>query len=101
MEEIDNAIGTELANSAFHGRAAFFGLFAAVYDLVVGIGSPLKRQKAGHLPSDAKVRALKASDAIQAGKAPIKVMEALARRTTHKESRQVVVDYLTAQLSHA
>ena len=48
-----------------------------------------------------KAQILKVSDAIRAGKAPEKVLEALARRTTHKDSRKTVTDYLTAKITHA
>ena len=101
MEEMDNALGADLVNTAFTNRAAFHGLFAAVYGAAFEIGSSLKRKKAEPLPADFKARVLKTSDAIRAGKAPDKVMEALARRTTHKDSRKTVIDYLKTQLSHA
>ena len=95
MEEMDNALGADLANTAFTNCAAFHGLFSAVYGAAFEIGSSLKKEKARTLPADFKARVLKASDAIRTGKAPDKVMEALARRTTHKDSRKTVVDYLT------
>ncbi len=101
MEEMDNALGADLANTAFTNRAAFHGLFATVYDAAFEIGSSLKREKAEPLPADLKARVLKTSDAIRAAKAPEKVMEALARRTTHKDSRKTVIDYLNSQLFHA
>jgi len=101
MEELDNALGADLANTAFTNRAAFHALFAALYDVAFEIGSSLKRKKAEPLPADFKARVLRASDAIRAEKAPDKVMEALARRTTHKDSRKAVTDYLKTQLSHA
>jgi hypothetical protein len=101
MEEMDNILGADLANTAFTNRAAFHGLFSAVYAAAYEIGSSLKREKARPLPVDFKARVLKASDAIRTGKAPEKVMEALARRTTHKDSRKTVVDYLRSQLLHA
>ena len=101
MDEIDNTLGADLANTGFTNRAAFHGLFTAVYAAVFEIGSPLKRKKADPLPADFKMRVLKTSDSIRAAKAPDKVMEALARRTTHKDSRKTVIDYLKTQLSHA
>lgn len=101
MDEIDNTLGADLANTGFTNRAAFHGLFTAVYAAVFQIGSPLKRKKADPLPADFKARVLKTSDTIRAAKAPDKVMEALARRTTHKDSRKTVIDYLIAQFSHA
>jgi hypothetical protein len=101
MEEMDNTIGADLANSSFKNRAAFHALFAAVYDATFQIGSSLKKAKAEPVPPTFKARALKISDIISAGKAPDKVMEALARRTTHKDSRKTVIDYLVNQFSRA
>jgi hypothetical protein len=101
MEEMDNTIGADMANTAFTNRAAFHGLFAAVYAAAFEIGSPMKKKKAEPLPANFKARILKISDAIREAKAPDKVMEALARRTTHKDSRKTVIDYLGTQLSRA
>lgn len=101
MEEVDNSVGADLATTAFTNRAAFHGLFAAVYHAAFEIGSPLKKKKAAPLPANFKVRVLKISDTIQAEKVPVKVLDALARRTTHKDSRKTVIDYLEAQLSRA
>jgi hypothetical protein len=101
MEEIDSTLGADLANTDFTNRAAFHALFSTVYHAAFAIGSPLKKAKAEPLPSDFKAQILKVSDAIRAGKAPEKVLEALARRTTHKDSRKTVTDYLTAKITHA
>jgi hypothetical protein len=101
MDELDNAIGGDLANTQFRNRAAFHALFAAVYNTTFQIGSALKKKKADPLPPNFKARILKISDAIHDAKAPEKVLEGLARRTTHKDSRKTVIDYLDSQLSRA
>lgn len=101
MDELENSVGTDLANSAFTNRAAFHALFSAVYDAAFGIGSPLRRKKAEPLPTAFKTRLLKTSDAIRGGTSPEKLLESLARRTTHKDSRKTVIDYLKAQLFRA
>jgi hypothetical protein len=98
MDEIDNTAGADMANTAFKNRAAFHGLFCVVYDGAFGAGSDLKRKKAEPLPSAFKARLLKTSDAIQKSKAPDRVLESLARRTTHRDSRKTVFEYLQAQL---
>jgi uncharacterized protein DUF262 len=101
MEELDEGLGAELANSAFRNRSAFHGLFCALYSAAFGMGSTLKKEKPKALQANFKARALKIGDAISAGTAPDKVMEALARRTTHKDSRKTVIDYLKAQIFDA
>ncbi|MCZ2152870.1 MAG: hypothetical protein LC114_03045, partial [Bryobacterales bacterium] len=85
----------------FTNRAAFHGLFSAVYHGAFHIDSPLKKKKAQSLPANFRDRLLKASDLIDASKAPGKVMEALSRRTTHKDSRKTLLDFLETQLLRA
>lgn len=101
MDEIDNTIGPELATTAFKNRAAFHGLFCVVYDAAFGEKSSLLRAKAKPLPPAFKTRALRTSDTIQTSKAPEELLESLARRTTHKDSRKTVFDYLRARLIRA
>jgi hypothetical protein len=101
MDELDKLIGDVLANTVFTNRAPFYGLFAATYAGIFGIGSALGRKKAEPLPANFKSRVLKVSDAITGAKAPEKVMDALARRTTHKDSRNTVIEYLESQLCRA
>lgn len=101
MDELDNSVGADLANTAFTNRAAFHGLFSFVYDACFEIGSGLKRKKAEPLPTGFKTRVLKTSDNIRNQKAPEKLLDALARRTTHKDSRQTVIEFLKNQLLRA
>jgi hypothetical protein len=100
-DEIDSAVGGDIANTTFTSRAAFYALFAAVYDATFEMGLPLKRKKAEPLPSALKTRLMKTSDAIRNQTAPENLLESLARRTTHKDSRKTVVDYLRNQLLRA
>jgi hypothetical protein len=65
MDEIEAAIGGDIANTAFTNRAAFFALFCAVYDEIFQTGSALKRRKAEPVPPTFKARLLKTSDAIR------------------------------------
>jgi hypothetical protein len=101
MDELETNVGADLANSAFTNRAAFHALFSAVYDACFEVGSSLKRKKAEPLPTAFKTRLLKIGDAIRNGTAPEKLLESLARRTTHKDSRKTIIDYLNAQLFRA
>jgi len=101
MDELDTAVGPDIANTAFTNRAAFYALFCVVYDGAFEIGSGLQRKKAEPLPTAFKARLLKASDAIRNQTAPEKLLEALARRTTHKDSRKTVIDYLKTHLLRA
>jgi hypothetical protein len=101
MDELDAAAGTDIANTAFTSRAAFYALFCAIYHQIFETGSPLKKKKAEPLPAAFKGRLLKVSDAIRNQTAPEKLLEVLARRTTHKDSRRTVIDYLKTHLFRA
>ncbi len=98
MEELENTVGDELANTAFTNRSAFHALFSVVYDASFSVGSGLKRKKAEPLPAGFKARALKTGDAFRNQTAPERILDALARRTTHKDSRKTVFDFLKKQL---
>ena len=101
MDELDKIIGDDLANTAFTNRSAFHALFSVVYDASFEIGSGLKRKRGEPLPTAFKARVLKTSDAIRNQTAPEKLLDALARRTTHKDSRKTVIDFLKNQLLRA
>jgi hypothetical protein len=101
MDEIDAVAGADIGNTAFTNRAAFHALFTTVYDAAFQIGSLVRRKKAEPLPAAFKARMLKTSDAIRNQTAPKNLLESLARRTTNKDSRKTVVDYLKAQLLRA
>lgn len=101
MDEIDSAVGTEIGNTAFTNRAAFHALFTTVYHGTFKMGSALMRMKPESLPAAFRTRLMKASDAIRSQTAPEKLLESLARRTTHRDSRKTVVDYLKTQLLRA
>lgn len=101
MDELDETVGSEIANTAFKNRAAFHGLFCATYDVIFGAGSPLAKKKGAPLPSTFRGRVLATSDAIQNSKSPKEVLESLARRTTHRDSRKTLIDHLRARLTRA
>jgi hypothetical protein len=101
MDEIDNTVGSDLANTTFVHRAAFHGLFCVAYSAMFGSGSALTKARAEPLPAAFKDRVLKVSDTIQASKAPEDLLESLARRTTDKSSRKTVIDYLQERLIRA
>ena len=101
MDELNTAVGADLANTPFTNLAIFHALFCVVYEASFGIGSALKKKKADPLPPGFRARLLKTSDVIHTSKSPEKVLEALSRRTTHKETRKTIIDYLRTQLLRA
>lgn len=101
MEELDNVLGNDLANTSFTNRASFFALFAVTYDFAYGIGTALDKTKPIALPGSFRARALQIGDTFTRGTASEKVLEALARRTTHKDSRKTVIEHLKRQIHRA
>jgi hypothetical protein len=101
MEQLDEALGQSVANSTFRNRAAFHALFCTVYSGLYGIGSSLKKRNPTPLPASFRTRALRIGEMLGERRAPEKVLDALARRTTHKDSRRTVVDYLISKVLNA
>jgi uncharacterized protein with ParB-like and HNH nuclease domain len=78
----------------FNKKTVFYCLFAALYDLQFGLGSPLKARRPATLPRDVVARIVKAGRQLHDGKSPTDVFEATQRRTSHARSRKLVTDYL-------
>lgn len=94
MDRIDSTLRQSIATSQFRKRAPFYALFALLYDASYGTGSPLKRSAPSRLPSSLEENLLRASQRLRSGRAPTSVMDSLARRTTHPESRRRLIKYL-------
>ncbi len=94
MDLIQDTIGGKLPNSPFRKRAPFFALFAVFYDAVYGINSKLKRLKPPSLPKNFVADIMAAGRRIHSNTAPQVVLDSLARRTTHPQSRRAVIQYL-------
>ena len=101
MDEISNSVASDIPDTYFRNRAAFYGLFCVVYDALFGLESPLVKKKAGALPSAFRTRLLKASDKLENSLASEEVMDSLARRTTHRDERETFTDFLKAELFRA
>lgn len=85
----------------FRNRSLFFCLFAAYYDSIYGLNSPLNAQAKGVFKKNRFDGIQIAAQKISAGTAPVKVMSATERRLTHKGERNTVVKYLRRTQRHA
>jgi len=94
MDLIDQGLGQQIHQSAFRKRAPFYALFAVYYDVCFTIGSRMDRASPSQPPRGFAAKLLKAGMRIDSGSAPKLVLESLARRTTHPESRKRVISYL-------
>ena len=98
MDLVDDNVSSVLAKTVFTKRPLFYALFAATYDRLYGIGSPMRRKKAARLPGGLSERLLSLSESIDGGNAPTDVQKALERRTTHPSSRKTVAGYISKSL---
>ncbi len=94
MDVINDTIGEKVRHSPFRKRAPFYALFAVFYDAAYRIESKLKRRRPSPLPRKLVANLLKIAVRIESRTAPRNVLRALERRTTHPESRRIVVRYL-------
>jgi hypothetical protein len=99
METIDDKLGKELRFLPFSKKTLFYSLFAFLYDVRFGIGSSLKKTQPKPISSQKiayiKLVGQKIDDFI----APKKVLESVARRTTHSDSRRNIIRYLHGKLN--
>jgi hypothetical protein len=94
MDAIEDTLGTSISDTQFRGQTLFHTLFLFVYDVMWGLGSPLKRTTAAKLPSRLGAALMDASRQISSGEFPDDLSKALRGRTTHRESRTVRLNFL-------
>jgi hypothetical protein len=79
----------------FQNRILFYPLFAAVYDYVYGIGSPLDGQGRPPPPQKAVAALIAAGEALADRESlPAEVTEALLSRSNRKSNRQALFAYI-------
>ena len=94
MDTIDDHFGAEMHKLPFHKRTLFYSLFALMYDQMFGLGSRLKTVRPSPPSAQSVQWVREAAARIQQGRAPQRVLDANARRTTHLSSRRVILRYL-------
>lgn len=95
MEFIAEKFGDHIPYSPFKKKTLFYSLFSAIYQLLyTNHALSEKKFKPDGLSQKAITKIKRAGDSIQAKTAPVEVMEAVARRTTHVSSRNTVIAYL-------
>jgi len=98
LDLIDEEYGDELKESIFQRRPLFFVLFAALYERLYGLGSALDASKHRPISKRAWAGVRGANRDFKRGKVSEEVQEAAARRTTHKSSRQILVNFIVERL---
>lgn len=97
MDFLDERLGKDLRNLPSGHKTLTYAAFCAGYDLLYGLGSELEPQTPASVPLE-RVRAMSgALQDIASDSAPENVLEATARRTTHRAERSTLVDYLLSK----
>lgn len=94
MEAIDEGLGPEMPVLPFRKKALIYSLFAVVYHALFGIESTLKKKTDKALPKKLFTDLRAAGEKLEKEKAPENVLEAIARRTTHAQSRKTQINFL-------
>ncbi|MFH2203124.1 MAG: DUF262 domain-containing protein [Elusimicrobiota bacterium] len=94
MQHIDDGFGEEMRVLPFRKKALVYPLFALIYDVAFGLGSSLKRKKERPVKKALFTKIKAAGDKLDKQTASEKVLEAVARRTTHISSRKIQLGYL-------
>lgn len=87
ISAMDKNIGQAIPGSPFRRAALFYSLFAAIYDHLYGLGSPLKRTRPKSLPANVAKEFLLLSARIRSRDLDEKVQDAMDRATGDKARR--------------
>ena len=93
MDTIDDKLGVEGEVRSFRRRALFYGLFAFLYEVQFGIGSPLQGTRAKPVPPEVISGIREVGQRIQEKNAPDKVLESITRRNTNLLERTQIFEY--------
>jgi hypothetical protein len=97
MDKIEGVFGDSVLETVFRKKTLFFTLFAVFYHLMFDLDDRLdaknKKAKARSLPASMRAGLLKVHKNLSEKTAPAAVLEAAARRTTHKSSREALHKY--------
>lgn len=95
MDTIEDLFGNNLKSLPFHRKTLFFSLFAFLYDYRFGLTSGLATKvKAKPVDSSLANALTRVGEKIERKEAPMEVLDAAARRTTHPSSRNIIFAYL-------
>lgn len=94
MDALADVAGDVFARLEGKHRTLFYASFAATYDKRFGLGSALQRGQHKPMPKGWGAELVDRLYRIENGQVPARVLEATARRTTHKGERQILTDFL-------
>jgi hypothetical protein len=95
---IDDHLGIALPSSAFRRPALFYSLYAAIYDHMYGLSSPLENVKPRPLPNRLADGLRDASNRIRTKDLPERVQDAMEKATADKARRDVRHEFIVEAL---
>jgi hypothetical protein len=98
LDEIDENLGEDIYATVFQKKTLFFTLFAALYDLAYGLETELKKKKPKPIPKKTWSILTRVNSDLDAERAPDRVLEAAARRTTHRINRTILTKYIVDRI---
>lgn len=100
MDTIERLLGPSIAKSAWRSEVNFFTLFAVVYDLEWGLGSPFKSRRAKErLPSSVGHELADLGGRLAASDVPEDVLDAMQRASADIGRRQTRFEFVRDALS--
>ena len=94
MDCIDTNFGSYSPDFVFYKQTVIYVFFAAVYDLLFGLGSSISSTKSNQITTEQISQIKLASERIKMRTAPDHVLAASDRRTTNPKERRELFDYL-------
>ena len=98
MDSIEDKFGNEIRHSPFRKKTLFYSLFTFFYDTQFGLKSTLEPIQKKPMTNDKVAQVKLSGERIQAKTAPERVLEVVARRTTHPHSRLTILRYLKGEI---
>lgn len=97
MNEIGKHIGNDVETLGLNSKTLFYAVFAVLYDELYSLNSSLKKTQPKTVAKKTIQRVRTAATQIAAGKAPARVLDALARRSIHQEPRRTIFKFLAGK----
>ena len=100
MDTISERFSNKLSPRSLKRKAIFYGLFASLYDLQFGLGTPLESTEPKAISEGLVDGIASAADRITLKEAPDTVLLASSSSNTNRDARLAVFKYLTGTTDH-
>lgn len=101
MDTIDDKLGPGGEVKSLRRKALFYGMFAFLYEVQFGIGSPLQKTKAKPVTAEVIAGLKEAGHRMLEKSAPEEVLESITRRNTNLQERTKIFNYFKEMSGYA